>query len=341
MLEKKFRIAVVGCGQMAQKWVEYALEVPDGEIVALVDLQKEAAESLAQRYQLTCDIFTDMEKAISTTNANVVFDVTVPAARKQVVTTAVQLGCDVLSEKPMAATMEDAKIIEDIVQKSAKRFAVMQNRRFLKQIRSLQHLIHSGTIGQPGFVTAQFFVGPHFGGFREVMESPLVLDMAIHTFDQARFIIGADPVSVYCHEFNPPGSWFEGNAAASCIFEFENGVVFSYNGSWCAEGAPTSWESSWRITGSHGTAIWDGFQMPYAEVPEESDENTFIRPVTRIDAKEVWDGREGHDGCLDEMFDALRNDREAETTYKDNRKSIAMVFGALESAKTGKKVTLK
>ena len=37
------------------------------------------------------------------------------------------------------------------------------------------------------------------------MDSPLVLDMAIHTFDQARFITGANPISVYCHEFNPPG----------------------------------------------------------------------------------------------------------------------------------------
>ena len=40
------------------------------------------------------------------------------------------------------------------------------------------------------------------------MESPLLLDMAIHTFDQARFITGADALSVYCHEFNPAGSWY-------------------------------------------------------------------------------------------------------------------------------------
>ena len=49
------------------------------------------------------------------------------------------------------------------------------------------------------------------------MESPLILDMAIHTFDQARFITGADPVSVYCHEFNPPGSWYK-EMQPRCVF---------------------------------------------------------------------------------------------------------------------------
>ena len=39
------------------------------------------------------------------------------------------------------------------------------------------------------------------------MDSPLLVDMSIHTFDAARYVTGADPVSVQCTEFNPAWSW--------------------------------------------------------------------------------------------------------------------------------------
>jgi hypothetical protein len=45
--------------------------------------------------------------------------------------------------------------------------------------------------------------------------------------DQARFLLAADPCSVYCHEFSPQESWYAGNAAAACTFEFPSGAVRS------------------------------------------------------------------------------------------------------------------
>ena len=42
--------------------------------------------------------------------------------------------------------------------------------------------------------------------------------MAIHLFDAARALTGADPVSVYCDSYNPPWSWYEGPAAAAAVF---------------------------------------------------------------------------------------------------------------------------
>jgi predicted dehydrogenase len=337
---KRFRIAVVGCGGMANTWIKYALERQDAEIVALVDISEENARATAGRYGLDCGIYKYIDQAIQDSGANLVFDVTIPEAHHNIVTTALKMGCDVLGEKPMASSMEEARQMAAAAGESGKMYAVMQNRRYLKNIRMFRDLISSGVIGSPGFVCADFFVGPHFGGFRDVMESPLILDMAIHTFDQARFIIGADPVSVYCHEFNPPGSWYKGNAAAACIFEFSDGSVFCYRGSWCAQGVPTSWESYWRVIGSQGTAIWDGINLPYCEVVVPNDTNQFIYDTKRVEATSSWNGREGHIGCLDEMFSALLEGRKAETDCTDNIKSMAMVFGALESAKKGRKIML-
>ena len=337
---KRYNVVLAGCGGMARTWVEYALKRDDVTIAGLVDIRPEGARAMAERYSLTCPVFTDLTEALRATGANLVFDVTIPESHYQIVTTALAAGCNVLGEKPMAASMAEARKVVAATEQAGKTYAVMQNRRYLQHIRAFHELLATGTIGDIGFVNADFFLGPHFGGFRDLMDSPLILDMAIHTFDQARFITGADPVSVYCHEFNPPGSWYKGNAAAIAIFELSNGAVFCYRGSWCAEGAGTAWESDWRVTGARGTAMWDGRGAPWAEVVDPTQPGGFMNKHARIDAAVTWTGQEGHFGCLDEMFAALSAGRKAETDCTDNIKSMSMVFGAIESARTGKKIAL-
>lgn len=334
-----FRVVLAGCGQMARTWVEYAKARDDIEIVGLVDIVRENAERLKSRYQVTGEVYPDLAEAIRSAEPDVVFDVASPESRRTLVETALTAGCHVFTEKPMAVSLEDAKALVSLARQTGRVYAVMQNRRYHPQIRALTDLVQGGRIGTPGWAAADFFLGPHFGGFRDMMDHPLLLDMAIHTFDQARLILGQNPVSVYCHEFNPPGSWYRGNAAAAAIFEFAGGTVFTYQGAWCAEGAPTSWESSWRVVGSRGTAIWNGSDPPYAEVVG-SDASDFQRPATRVESSLEWSGRSGHFGCLDAMFDALARGTEPETAAADNIHSMAMVFGAIESAARGERIRL-
>jgi predicted dehydrogenase len=336
----KHKIIVAGCGGMANAWVEYGKKRTDAEIVALVDISEAQARKLAHQHDLIVPFFVDLKKAIQATGANVVFDTTIPEVHKQIALASFEAGCDLMGEKPMAASYEDAQAVLAAAQAHERFYAIMQNRRFNSHIRGFREIIKQGHIGTTGLVSADFFLGPHFGGFRDAMASPLILDMAIHTFDQARFISGADPISVYCHEFNPQGSWYAGNAAAICIFEMSDGSVFNYRGSWCAEGAPTSWESEWRITGTRGTAIWDGTNSPYYEVIKPTEDNVFLNEFDRIVPTPYAMENEGHHACLDEMFDALNNNRKAETDCADNVKSMQMVFGAIESAASGKKIQL-
>ncbi|WP_135554946.1 Gfo/Idh/MocA family protein [Paenibacillus cymbidii] len=340
--QKRFQVVQVGCGNMAKQWAAYAAKREDVEVVGLVDINPAAAAAMAREFGFDpARCYTDLETAIREGGANLVFDVTIPEAHKQVVLTATALGCDVFGEKPMAATMADAAEVLAAVKRHGRSYAVMQNRRYNRQIRAARGLIGQGTIGRPGFATANFFLGPHFGGFRETMRSPLLLDMAIHTFDEARYLLQADPVSVYCHEFNPSHSWYGGHSSAACIFEMSDGSVFTYNGSWCAEGAATSWHGDWRIVGGNGTLVWDGTNDPYCGVVGGAGAGAFMREIARVEAAEEWNGREGHEGCLDEMFAALLEGRPAETDCADNIHSVAMVFGAIASAEQGKKIRLE
>ena len=334
----KYQIVIAGCGGISNHWFDFAASRDDAEIVGLVDIAVEHARAMAGRRGLDVPIYTDIRQALAETGANVVFDATVPSSHKQIVAAALEAGCHIFGEKPMAESMADARELLKLSQQAGRRYAIMQNRRYLKHIRDLRHFVADGGIGSLGSLHADFFIGAHFGGFRDAMDSPLIVDMAIHTFDQARFISGANPVSVYCHEYNPRGSWYNGNASTVCIFEMSDGSVFSYRGSWCAEGFRTSWESDWRVIGSKGTVRWDGDNRPVCELADGQE--AFMRAVKRVDVPERWSGREGHPGCLDEMFAALADNRRAETEASDNIHSMAMVFGAIESARTGRKVKL-
>jgi predicted dehydrogenase len=164
--------------------------------------------------------------------------------------------------------------------------------------------------------------------------------MAIHTFDMARFISGADAVSAWCREGNPPWSWYRGDASAVAVFEMSNGALFTYRGCWCAEGAMTTWEADWRVVGPRGTVIWRGEEPPYGEFLVPGGGTGFHRETRRELAGQPWQGREGHDGCLDEMFDALSEGRKSATDCTDNIRSLAMVFAAMESSRTGKVVRI-
>ena len=130
----------------------------------------------------------------------------------------------------MADSMDNAKKIVAAAKKRGKLVAVIQNYRYNAQIRRLRDFLLSGDLGQLTTVNSDFYMGVHFGGFRDHMKHVLLLDMAIHTFDAARFITGKDPLSVYCKEWNPSGSWYDHDASAVAVFEMTGGVVYTYHG---------------------------------------------------------------------------------------------------------------
>jgi len=266
---------------------------------------------------------------------DIVFDCTVPEAHAAITIAALENGCHVLGEKPLADSMENARKMVAAAKKAGRLYAVIQNRRYDKNIRRLKAFLDSGVLGRVGSISSDFFVGAHFGGFRDRMAHVLLLDMAIHTFDAARFLAGSDPVSVACMEWNPPGSWYERDASAAAIFRLRDGCVYSYRGSWCAEGLMTSWESGWRITGEKGTVLWDGGEGMRAEVVAKA--GGFHSELSAVGVPEGDFGEKtgGHLGIMREFVRCVRDGGIPETAAEDNIKSLAMVFAAIKSGWKG------
>jgi predicted dehydrogenase len=163
--------------------------------------------------------------------------------------------------------------------------------------------------------------------------------MAIHSFDQARFISKADPVAVYCCEWNAPGSWYQHGASAMAIFEMSDGLIFNYRGSWSAEGLNTSWECDWRAIGERGSAIWDGHDGFKAERRVGSE--GFFREQETVEMPTPSPlAQTSHGGVIYEFIDCVLNGGTPQTVCTDNIKSLAMVYAAIESAETGRRVVI-
>lgn len=339
------RVVIAGCGAMSRGWLKAISETPSLrgriEIAGLADLDLAQARSLAEECGLQdAAIGADLDQLLAETKPDILFDIVVPAARRQVVEIGLAHGCHVLSEKPMAVSLDDAKALIALAGKAERTHAIIQNRRYVPGVQRVRDFIAAGSLGALTGVHCDFFVGAHFGGFREQMAHVLLLDMAIHTFDAARFMSGSEPLAVYCHETNPQGSWYARDASAHAIFELPGNSVFTYRGSWCADGFRTSWESEWRFTGTKGSLVWDGADSLTAELISKTGD--FFSDVAQAEVPPLAPGSlvEGHAGVMADFLDSLESGRAPPTVNTDNIKSLAMVFGAIESAETGRRVEL-
>ncbi|HKN26656.1 MAG TPA: Gfo/Idh/MocA family oxidoreductase [Roseiarcus sp.] len=322
----ELRAALVGCGAMSRAWLQAAAKIPGLRIVGLADFDAERAKARADEFSLKeAVIAMDVQALLAESRPDLVFDVVVPAARYEVVSTGLAAGCHVLSEKPMAETMREARDLVARAKAARRIHAVVQNRRYLAGVRRIARALRLGAIGQITSVHADFFLAPRFGGFREEMDHVLLLDMAIHGFDALRCMTGLTATGVYCREWNPPHSWYRQGSSAAVIFELDNGAVFVYHGSWCAQGLGTSWECAWRFVGAKGALTWDGADQIKIEILGAGERSGLFDPLKSVEPPplEPEDRVDGHFGVLSDFVSAVRSGREPETVGRDNIRPVA------------------
>jgi predicted dehydrogenase len=336
---KQYKALLVGAGGMGRAWGKNLHACDEVIFGGWVDIRPDAAAQAAEELELR-GVYTGAElgAALVEVRPDFVVDVTIPEAHRDVTLQALAAGVPVLGEKPMADTMEHAREMVAASERAGQLYMVSQSRRYHPQLKAMRRLI-AEQVGQLGILNSDFYIGAHFGGFRDEMASPLLLDMAIHTLDAARYLSGADPLSVYCEEWNPPWSWYKGAACAAAIYEMSGGLRYTYRGSWCAEGRHSSWEADWRAVGPNGTATWDGHSAPLAEtVAERGSFHSKVEPHTAP----VDEGMHTHiAGSLRDFLNALRTGARPMGECHDNIKSLAMVFAAIESAAVGRRIAIE
>jgi predicted dehydrogenase len=255
--------------------------------------------------------------------ADGVINVTPPQFHKAVSITALEAGVPVLSEKPLADTRQAALDIVETANRTGVLHMVTQNYRYKPPIQTLKKALRDGGMGAIGALHVEFFKGPHFGGFREEMPYPLIIDMSIHHFDLMRFFLESDPVAVFGRSWNPAWSWFKGDASASVLLDFANGAAVSYNGSWCSQGRETNWNANWRFECANGVVAM-------------VDDRVYTQATGReaMLAETITMQRTDQDCLLHEFYEAVTQGKTAVTTCQDNIKSLGIVFDVVQSFET-------
>ena len=259
------RAIVVGAGGISNAWFP-PLKAEGVQVVAVVDLRPEAAQAQIDKYELPGAIASgNLEKTLGEAEADFVVDLTIPDAHCEVTCKSLRSGFHVIGEKPMAATLEQARLMVRTAEVSGRLYMVSQSRRWKPTTDTIAMTLSAGRLGTITTLNCDFYIGAHFGGFRDEMDSPLILDMAIHHFDLARMFGGQDAVSVYAEEFNPAGSWYKGDVAADCLFEMTGGAGLPIGAAGVQKGCHTGWDGNWRIIGDRGTLLYAKDAAPVGE----------------------------------------------------------------------------
>lgn len=321
-MSEPLKVVLVGAGAMGRWWLRVIGESRDVELAAIVDVDEAAAEKAVGGRVPSGSSLTALADG-----AEAVINASPPEAHHPITLEAFELGLPVLGEKPLASSMSEAVALAEAADESGLLFMVSQSRRYNPQLAALKAALPD--LGGVELVTTEFFRPVRPGGFREEMAHPLLLDMAIHPFDMVRYLLDADPVAVYCEEFNPTWSWYTGGAATTAIFELTGGRRYTYTACWASPGPDGSWNGSWRLNGSRGTALWDGENPAVVHV----DDVAKTLPDAPGPGLEIV-------GSLAEFVDAVRTGRRPMGEVRDNLLSLAMVFAAVESAETGRRVAI-
>jgi len=332
--DRPLRGVLVGAGFIGGQWAPELLAHPGTRLVGWVDVRPERAEAAAGKLGLDgLPTGPSLTAMLDGEEPDFIVNCTVPAAHREVTVTALERGVSVLSEKPMAVTLGEARDMIAAADRARRLFMVNQNRRYMPSLVAYRRTM--AELGPLGLLTSEFSIPYRRGAFLDTLEHPLLQDLAIHLFDAARALSGADPVSVYCESFRPPWTWFPGACSATAIFELTGGLRYTFIGSWSAPGLPTSWTGRWRASGGRGTAEWDGEEaIAVGAAAGESLKPAGPEP-------DPCPGRRRYVGLaegLAEFVTALRTGAPPQGECHDNVRSLAMVTAALESARTGARV---
>ena len=100
------KVAVIGCGRMAEYHLRFLATKRDVQIVGVVDVNPTAAKAIAAKFNVS-NVYTSLDELLAATRPDVVHVTTPPAFHYQQAIAALRSGAHVLVEKPVALNLEE------------------------------------------------------------------------------------------------------------------------------------------------------------------------------------------------------------------------------------------
>ena len=332
------RLIQAGMGGMGKAWWNGVTNAsPDFDLVAIVDVADAPLNDAGDAIGVAPDRrFKSLAAALDAVEADAILTVTPPAVHAEHAALGFSRGLHVLTEKPLADTLANAKRMAAQARDAGKQLVVAQNYRFTPHNQTLKRVVAEQAVGELGHGHLDFYIPADFTGtFREAMEFPLLVDMAIHHIDLIRCITGRNVQRVTAMSFRPAWSWYRHEPGLKMLLELEGGLPFSYSGDWSARGQTTGWSGTWRLQCAEGSIHLEGDRVSVArcqrwgkDASKDQLENDSL-PLA------------GQARLLSDFAAAIRSGKPAETSGEDNLWSFATVMAGVISAREKRTVDVR
>jgi myo-inositol 2-dehydrogenase/D-chiro-inositol 1-dehydrogenase len=252
MNHDKLKVGIIGAGRIGRLHAEsLSFRQPEARIMAIADVRREAAQPVADRCGIprvaesSADILSDpqIQAVLICSSTETHADLIVEAAKA---------GKHIFCEKPISYTLPQIDRALAAVQASGVQLQIGFNRRFDANFARVRQAIASGEIGVPSMmhIISRDPSPPPLAYIR--VSGGIFIDMTIHDFDMARFLIGDEVEEVYTAAavMVDPSIGEAGDLdTALMVLRFRNGVIGTIDNS---RRAAYGYDQRVEILGSEG-----------------------------------------------------------------------------------------
>lgn len=153
--DRKLKVAIIGCGWIAEAHVKSYIKCPDVEIVAAADLIPGKAEAFFDGLGFDTDklrFYPSHKELLDTEELDAVSVCTYNATHAECTIYALEKGVNVLLEKPMCVTLQEAIEICRAEKKSGKVLSIGFQPRFDENMKMIKKIVQSGELGEVYYI---------------------------------------------------------------------------------------------------------------------------------------------------------------------------------------------
>jgi len=334
---EKARLGIVGLGSIAQTiHLPILSKMPDVEIVAVCDIDKGKAQSIASKFGVR-RYYTDYEQMLNTEEDIVGVDVlTSTNAHRDVAIAALEAKKDALVEKPLARTQREAVEIVGAAKKSHRKLMVGMNNRFRPDAMILKSFVEAKELGKIYYAKAGWLkklsVTNPWLTRKEQSGGGVVLDLGIVMFDLAFWMMGYPEVyevmaANYSHNT-------KGVEDSSIVFlRMKDGSTLTLESSWSFES-----NTDFFYCDCYGTE-GSGSLNPFRIYKRMHGNLVNVAPVHNETPQSLY--RKSYENELKHWVGSLRGLHTVISTGEEAIHRMKIVDAIYKSAKTSRNVSLK
>ncbi|MEK7665143.1 MAG: Gfo/Idh/MocA family oxidoreductase [Patescibacteria group bacterium] len=187
---KKYRVAVIGVGNMGKNHLRIYSEIPSVNVIAISDLNSSLIETFATKYH--ANAYLDFRKMLDGEDVDIV-SICVPTSKHyEIARECVGRGINVLLEKPIANDIYHAQDLLDFAEKRSVKFLVGHIERFNPMVNRIKKIVGQGQIGKIIAIIAR-----RVGMFPpQIQDVDVAIDLAIHDIDICNYLLGNLPFEI-------------------------------------------------------------------------------------------------------------------------------------------------